>query len=330
MYKSLSYFSLILLVLIYPSYMFSQTSGYKILGSIKIGGTADWDYLSVLGSAHELFVSHYSELDIIDLNNNNLVGKIAGLKDVHGVAFATEFNKGFISDGKHNSIVTFNLKTFKVIKRIRSTGYDPDAIIYDPFSKRIFAFNGHSTNATAIDAKTNMVVGKVNLSGGPEFGVSDFKGHIYSNIEDKSEINVINTKTLRVIKTWKIPPCKQPSAMAIDRENNRLFVGARNKTFAVINTLSGKVIVTFPIGSGADAGRFDPETRLIFFSTKDGNMSVFKEETPDKYKFIESIKTLPHAKTMALDKSNHLVYTSAMLNGSGSGKTFGVLVLGRK
>ncbi len=315
---------------IQPPNLFPQTSGYKILDNIKIGGAADWDYLSVCEPLHELFISHYNEVDVINLYNNFLIGKIEGLEDVHGSAFAMKYAKGFISDGKHNSVVIFNLKNFKVIKRVKTTGFDPDAILYDPYTERVFAFNGHSTNATAIDAGTNKVIGKVLLSGEPEFGVSDYKGNVYVNIEKKNEIDVINPKSLKVVRKWPVLPCERPSAMAIDRKNNILFIGARNKLFAAVDAGSGKLIATFPIGPGADAGRYDPETHLIFCSTKDGAMSVFKEESKDRYKFLENIKTLPGAKTMALDKSTHKVYTSTMLNSAGGGKTFGVLILGTR
>lgn len=330
--KKLPFFNLYIFILFFvfqSTYSFAQTSGYKIIDSIKIGGEADWDYLSVCEPLQKLFVSQDTRVDVINLYDHSLVGKINNLNDAHGIAYVPELNKGYISDGKHNAVVIFDLKSLKVIKILKTTGSDPDAIVYDPFTKRIFTFNGHSTNATAINTKTNKIAGTVKLSGSPEFGVSDFNGRMYVNIEKKNKIDIINPKTLKVIKTWSILPCKRPSAMAIDRKNNRLFIGARNQTFAVVDANSGKVITTFPIGSGVDACCFDPETNLIFCSNKDGTMSVIKQESPDKYKFLENIHTRPRSKTMAIDH-NHLIYTSAMLNTSNSGDSFGILILGRK
>jgi len=326
------YFIFIVLNLLFiqPSYLFSQSSGYRIIDKIKIGGEADWDYLSIYKPEHQLFVSHDTEVDVIDLSNNTLAGKITGLKGVHGIAFAPEYGKGFISDGKQNSVVIFNLKNLKVIKKIQTIGKDPDAILYDAYTKRIFAFNGHSTTATAIDAKTNKLVGEVQLSGSPEFGVSDFKGRIFVNIEKKNEINVINPKTLKVTNTWLIPPCESPSAMAIDRENNRLFIGARNQIFAVVDANSGKVIAHFPIGPGVDACSYDPQAHLIFCSNKDATMSIFKQNSHNHYSFVENLKTGPKAKTMALDEVTHKIYTSTIIDSPGKGQVFGVIVFGKK
>jgi len=321
---------LLILLLIQPSRLYSQTSGYRIINVIEIGGIADWDYLSELQPRHLLFVSHDTEVVVINLKDNSAIGRIGALEDAHGTAFAPEFGKGFISDGGHNSVVIFNLRNFKVIKRVKTTGTDPDAILYDPSTNRVFAFNGHGTSVTAIDAKTNKVVGKVKLSGSPEFGVSDFKGRLFVNIEKKNEINVIDPKSLKVINKWPIPPCVSPSAMAIDRKNNKLFVGARNKIFAVVDANSGKVIATFPIGSGVDACRFDPQTKLIFCSNKDGTMSVIRQDAPARYSFVENIATPPRAKTMELDETTHRIYTSTMIDTGHGGKSFGVLVLDPK
>ena len=216
---------LVNLFLLNQSILFSQSSGYKIVDTIKIGGEQHWDYLSIYQPGHQLFVSQGSEVDVINLENNSVQNKITGLKGVHGIAFAPEFNKGFISDGRDNSIVVFNLKTFKIIETVKSTGENPDAILYDPYTKRIFAFNGSGTNATVIDTKSNKTVGSVNLSGSPEFAVSDFKGRIYVNIEKNNEIDLIDPQSLQVVKTVSIPPCENPTGMAIDRKDHKLFIG---------------------------------------------------------------------------------------------------------
>jgi DNA-binding beta-propeller fold protein YncE len=195
-------FYFLLIVLIFQSaHLFAQTSGYKIVDSIKIGGETDWDYLSICEPLNKLFVTQDTQVDVINLENNSIVGKIGNLNDAHGIAFVPELDKGYISDGKHNAVVIFNLKTIKIIESLKTTGNDPDAIVYDSFTKRIFTFNGHSTNATAIDTKSDKVVGTVQLSGSPEFGVSDFNGQMFVNIEKKNKIDVINPKTLKLIKT---------------------------------------------------------------------------------------------------------------------------------
>ena len=323
-------FILLMFLFALPANIFPQAAGYKVTGKIIIGGGAGWDYLSIYKPANLLFVSHKSEVDVISLENNQVVGKIEGLEGVHGIAVAGDFNKGYISDGHANSIVVFDLKSFKTTAVIKSTGEDPDAIVYDPFTKRIFAFNGNSTTATAIDAAADSVIGTVELTGSPEFGVSDFKGRMYVNIEKKDAIDVINPETLKVIDTWVIPPCKGTSAMAIDRAGNRLFIGARNKTFAAVNAETGKVIADFPIGPGVDACGYDPETGLIFCSNKDATMSVIKQDSPDKYEFIGNITTLPGAKTLTLDEHTHRVYTSTMITDKDGNKSFGVLIIDKQ
>ena len=227
-------------------------------------------------------------------------------------------------------MVIFNLRDFKIVQKIKTTGDGPDAIAFDPFTERIFSFNGDGENATAIDAKTNEVVGTVKLTGGPESGVSDSKGRMFVNIEKGNEINVFDPKTLTVLDKWKITPCEQPTAMAIDRVNNRLFVGGRNQIFAVIDAGNGKVIATFPIGKGVDACVYDPETHLIFCSNKDATITVIEQDSADKYELIGNITSLPGAKTIALDEITHKLYSSTMIPTENDKKNFGVLIIDRK
>jgi DNA-binding beta-propeller fold protein YncE len=322
--------SIIILVFAQPLSLFAQSAGYKVVGNIIIGGPSKWDYLSIYKPLNQLFVSHESEVDVINLENNSVIGKIDGLKSTHGIAFSNKYEKGFITDGKDNSVVIFNLRDIKIVQKVKTTGDGPDAIAFDPFTERIFSFNGDGENATAIDAKTNEVVGTVKLTGGPESGVSDFKGHMFVNIEKGNEINVFDTKTLTVLDKWKITPCEQPTAMAIDRVNNRLFIGGRNQIFAVIDASTGNVITTFPIGKGVDACVYDPETHLIFCSNKDATITVMGQESADKYELIGSITTLPGAKTMALDEVSHKIYSSTMIAVENDKKSFGVLIIDRK
>jgi len=332
MKKLIFFFYIVLLFVLFiqPLNLFAQAAGYKITGNIIIDGPAKWDYLSIYKPLNQLFVSHGSEINVINLENNSVIGKIDDLKGTHGIAFSSKYEKGFITDGKDNSVVIFNLKDLKIIQKVKTTGDGPDAIAYDPFTERVFSFNGDGENTTAIDAKTGEIAGTVKLTGGPESGVSDFKGRMFVNIEKENVINVFDSKTLSFIDKWNIAPCEQPTAMAIDRANNRLFVGGRNQLFAVIDANSGKVIATFPIGKGVDACSYDPETHLIFCSNKDATITVIEQDSADKYELVGSITTLPGAKTMALDDVTHKIYSSTMIPVENDKKSFGVLIIERK
>jgi DNA-binding beta-propeller fold protein YncE len=330
MSKPLNIFQLILAIILLQPNLFAQSPGYKIIDRIMIGGDPKWDYLSVDTSMHRLYVSHSSEVDIIDIQKDSLIGKITDLNSVHGIAFAPEYSRGFISNGKDNSVTIFDLQTMRTIYRTNTTGDDPDAIVYDPFTRRIFTFNGHSSNATAIDAETGDVVGTIKLDGAPEFAVSDFRGRMFVNLEEENSIDVLNPQTLEVIAKWPLSPCATPTGMAIDRKHNRLFVSGRNKIMAVVDADSGKVIATFPIGAGVDACAFDPAAGLVFCSNGDGTITEVKENSPNDFTLVGSIGTLSKAKTMALDETSHHIYTPTMIDAGDGQKSFGVLVLEEK
>lgn len=310
--------------------LLAQTAGYKVTGNIIIGGGVKWDYLSIQKSSNRLFVSHDTEVVVINLDSNKVIGRIGGLKGVHGIAFASKIGKGFISESKNNSVLIFDLNSLQTIREIKTTGDDPDAIVYDPFTERIFTSNGKSTNSTAIDAKTGEIAGTVKLSGSAESSVSDSKGRMFFNIENENEINVIDPKTLTLIDKWKTSPCEQPTAIAMDKKNNRIFVGGRNQTLAVIDAGSGKVISTFPIGKGVDACAYDSETHLIFCSNKDATITVIEQDSADKYELVGHIATLPGAKTIALDVNTHRIYSSTMVNVENDKQSFGVLIIDKK
>ena len=330
MNKPLKIFQLILAVMFLQPNLFAQSPGYKIIDRIVIGGEPKWDYLSVDTSMHRLYVSHSSEVDVIDIQKDSLIGKITDLNGVHGIAFAQENSKGFISNGKDNSVTIFDLETTRTIYKTKTTGDDPDAIAYDPFTHRIFTFNGHSSNATAIDAETGDVVGTIKLDGAPEFAVSDFRGRMFVNLEEENSIDVLNPQTLQVIAKWSISPCATPTGMAIDRNHNRLFIGGRNKIMVVVDADSGKVIARFPIGAGVDACAFDPATSVAFCSNGDGTITEIKENSSNDFSLVENIATLPKAKTMALDKTSHRIYTPTMIDLGNGEESFGVLVIEKK
>ncbi len=298
------------------------TGGYSVLKKIPVEGKGGWDYLTADDAARRLYVSHGTAVEILNLDSGELLGAIPTM-GVHGIALAPEFNHGFISDGKANTVLMFDLKTMKVLAEIASPK-NPDAIIYDPASSRVFAFNGGSSSATAIDAATGKVAGTVDLKGGPEFAAADGHGFVFNNLEDESLLLKINSRDLKVEQRWPLAPCSSPSSMAMDRANRRLFLGCRSKVMAVVDADSGKVITTLPIGDHVDATAFDPATNLIFNSNGEGTITVIHEESADKYSVVETVKTAPRAKTMALDPKTHRLFLSTVENGQ-----FEVLVVGQ-
>jgi DNA-binding beta-propeller fold protein YncE len=230
---------------------------------------------------------------------------------IHGIAIADDLGKGFITDGGKNEIVIFDLKSLAIQKKVQA-GTNPDGIVYDDFSQRAFAFNGRSKNATVVDAASGAVAGTVALDGKPEFPVSDGKGSVYANIEDKSEIVRINAKTLAIESTWPLTPCESPSGLAIDRKNRRLFSVCDNKMMAIVDADSGKVVATPAIGEGPDAAAFDPGTKLAFSSNgESGTLTVVRENGKDQYSVAQTVKTVESARTMALDTKTHKLYLSA-------------------
>ncbi|MBV9670318.1 MAG: YncE family protein, partial [Acidobacteriales bacterium] len=269
-----------------------------------------WDYLTADSTHHRLFVSHAGEVVVIDTTSNKIVGKITGMSRIHGIALADDFGTGFISDGANNDVTLFDLKTLQVKSKVKA-GTNPDGIVYDPASKRVFAFNGRSQDATAIDAATGHVDGTIALGGKPEFPVSDGRGNVYDNIEDKNEIVQIDSKSMKVKNHWSIAPCESPSGLAIDTENRRLFAVCDGKKMAVVDADSGKVVATPEIGDGPDAAGYDPGTKLAFSSNGDGTLTVIKQSGKDEYSVAENVTTAKGARTMALDTSSHKVYLSA-------------------
>jgi YVTN family beta-propeller protein len=298
-------------------------ASYSVTKKIAIPGQGSWDYLAVDETARRLYVSHGTQVEVLDVDSATLVGNIPNTLGVHGIAIATEFGRGFVSNGQSSTVTIFDLKTMKPIADV-PTGKKPDAIIYDPATKRVFAFNGGSDSATAIDAATGKVAGTVDLKGGPEFAAADGQGFVFDNLEDESLVLKIDANKLSVEQRWPTAPCASPSSMAIDRANRRLFLGCRSKVMAVMNADTGKVITTLPIGDHVDATAFDTETKLIFNSNGEGTVTVIHQDGPDKYSVIETVKTLPRAKTMALDPKTHQLFLSTAEAGQ-----FEVLVVGK-
>ena len=310
-YKCFVSSSLLIALLFFPSFLYSQ-SGYKITKFIEIDTTGRWDYLSIDETTHRLYVSHDTEVDVVNLDNDSLIGKITNQNGVHGISFAPEFGKGYITNGKDNSVTVFDLKNLKILKSIKISGKKPDAVIYDPFSKRIFSFNNSSANATAIDPKTDTIAGNVNLEEGPEFAASDLAGKIYVNSEEKHVVVCFDALTLKQLAAWPLKPGEAPTGLSIDIAGKRVFSSCGNKLLTVINTETGKVIKTLPIGGRVDACAYDEAEKMIYISNGEGTITVIKQENPDSYKVLENIATLKGARTMTVDKKTHALYSTVI------------------
>lgn len=285
-----------------------SADGYHVIKKYKLGGEGGWDYLTLDPNSRRLFISRGTHVMVIDADSGKPVGDIPDTPGVHGIALAPEFNRGFTSNGREGTVSIFDLKTLALISKVKDVGENPDAILYDPASKRVFTFNGRSHDSTAIDAATGKIVGKIPLDGKPEFGVSTGAGEIFVNIEDKSELTSLDPQALKVKSIWPLTPCQEPSGLALDAKSRRLFSGCDNKMMAVVNADTGKVITTLPIGEGVDADRFDPETHLAFASCGEGVLTVVKEESPDKFSVLQNVPTEARARTMELDSTNHQIY----------------------
>jgi YVTN family beta-propeller protein len=288
-----------------------ENSLYSFDKKISLPGDDSYDYLFIDQPAGKLYVSHGTTVQVIDLKTEELIGTIDKMQGNHGIAVAPSAGKGFISDGKANAVIAFDINTLKTITTIPLSGKKPDAIIYDPFSNKVFAFNGSSDNASVIDVNTLKETGTIPLNGGPEFAVADGHGKIYNNLEDKNAIKVIESQSLKVADSYPLSPCGGPTGLALDSVNKKLFTVCReNSGMSVVDINSGKVVATIPIGAGVDAVAYDAETKLIFCSNGDGTVTIIKQESPEKYSVVQTLTTQPRAKTLALDTRTHKIYLS--------------------
>jgi DNA-binding beta-propeller fold protein YncE len=287
-------------------------ASWKIVQRVPLGGTGFWDYLSLDQAAHRLYVSHSDRVIVLDVRGNQRVGEIDGLSGVHGVALADGLHRGFISNGHADTVTVFDPATLGIEQTVAVGGKDPDGIIYDAYSKRVFTFNGDSNDASVIDAASGKVLGHIALPGEPEFAVSDGHGHVFDNIADKGELAEIDTVGMQVITTWPLKDCRHPSGLAIDVAHHRLFSVCQNNVMAVIDSENGKPIASVPIGDGPDATRYDAQRGLVFSSNgRSGTLTVVREQTPDRYQVVANVPTQKSARTMALDDATGRVYLSA-------------------
>lgn len=282
---------------------------YELKQKFTIGGDGGWDYLTYDPEGKHLFISRGTRVQVVDPEKGTVIAEIPNTTGVHGIALAQDQGKGFTSNGRENTVTVFDLKTLKETAKIKLDGAEnPDAIIYDSASKRVFAFNGRSKNASVIDATNNTIATTIPLDGKPEFGAADGTGMVYVNIEDKNEIQNIDAKSGKVIASWPLAGCEEPSGLAMDQKHHRLFAGCGNKVMAIVNADNGKVITTVPIGQGVDANGFDPGTELAFASNGDGTLTVVHEDSPDKFTVEQNAQTQRGARTMAVNMHNHEVY----------------------
>ncbi len=313
-------------------------SGMEVLKKFQVGGEGGWDYIVVDAEARRVYVSHATHVVVLDADTGAQLADIPDTPGVHGIAIVKDAGKGYITAGRDNSAVVFDLKTLKPTGKV-AIGQNPDALLYDPASKHVFIFNGRSHDASVIDARTDTVVATIPLGGKPEAGASDGAGMVYVNIEDKHSIAVIDTKNNTVTATWVMEGCEDPTGLSLDKKNSRLFAACGNKVLAVVDAANGKVITTVPTGAGSDGDAFDADRGLIYTSNGEGTLSVIRQDSKDKYTLVENVSTQRSARTIALDTKTHNVLLPAAEFGqpAAPGKrgpmvpdSFIVLVVGRK
>ena len=282
--------------------------GYHLLQKVSVPGDEGWDHPAVDTAGRRLYVSHGSHVVVMDVDSGKLLGKIDKTPDVHAITIAPELRRGFISNGGANSVTIFNLNTLETIGEVKVTGETPGPIIYDPATKRVFTFNLRSNSATAIDAGEGKVAGTIDLGGRPQARATDAKGHVFVNLADKDVVLQIDSRKLTAGERWPLGACQRPGTMAIDQKNGRLFVGCGNRLMAVLDANDGRLITTVPIGEGRDDADFDPKTRLVFSSNGEGTVTVIRQESADKYSVVETVRTEPGARNMALDLKTHKIF----------------------
>jgi len=322
------------LIILISSLAMAASTGYHKTNEIKIGGLGQWDYLSVDVAARRLYVSHSTKVEVIDIDAGKKVGEVPNTSGVHGIAVAPSLNKGFVSDGTTNDVTVFDLKTMQPIGMPIKVGNKPDAILFEPVSSRVLAFNASSNNISFIDTKTSTVVATAALSGNPEFAVHDGKGIVYNNVESSAMIAVIDAAKGTVTKEYSIAPCMGPTGLAIDAKARKLFSVCANRMMVISDPDTGKVVTTVPIGASPDAAAFDPGTGLAFSSNGGDGTVTIVQLNGGKYEVVENLPTQARSRTMTLDEKTHNLYFSAVDPAAGGGRgsapdSFKVLVFSK-
>ncbi|HVS92159.1 MAG TPA: YncE family protein [Mucilaginibacter sp.] len=284
-----------------------QTPNYHIIKTFHIKSGGGYDYTTVDPQSNRLYVSHGTQVNVLDKVSGDSLGVIQTDKDVHGIALVHAVNKGYITNGSANSVVVFDLKTFKVLGHVPA-GQFADGILYDDFSNKVITSNGRGKSMTVIDPATDQAIATIQLTGWPEAAASDGKGRIYVNNAEKSEMDVIDAKTFKVIHSWPIAPGKSASGLAIDRQSMSLFAGCDNQKLVVMDATNGKVITTLPIGDECDAVGFDKPLKTIYSSNGDGTLTIIKEISANKFEVVKNLKTKAGARTQAVEPVSHLIY----------------------
>ncbi len=298
---------LLLCCLFSCAHAYAMNPAYRVINRFQLGGEGGWDCLAVDSEALRLYISRSTRVMVVDIETGKQVGEVPDTPGVHAIALAPELNRGFTSNGGTDTATIFDLKTLKVIGQVKA-GANPDAIVYDPFSKMVFSFNGRSQDATVFDARSGEVVKTIALAGKPELAAADGKGKVYVNIENTSEVAEIDSQKLSVTNRFLLEPGREPTGIAVDPEHHRVFSGCHNKLMTILDTESGKVIATVPIGERVDGNGFDHETGLAFSSNGDGTLTVAREFAPGKFEVAETVTTQAGARTMAIDSRTHNIY----------------------
>ena len=285
----------------------AHAGSYHLAHEVKIAGDSGWDDLTFDAPAHRLYVSHGTRVEVLDTQSLTLVGTIADTPGVHAIAIANDLGRGYVSAGASSAIVVFDLKTLAHIGEIK-TGANPDAILYEPGTRRVFSFNGRGRDVTVVDAVRNEIVATIPLDAKPEFAVYDGAGHVFVNLEDRNSVAQIDAKTLSVLAQWPLAGCEEPTGLAIDRKHHRLFSVCGNQVMDIVDSHDGHAVAQVPIGQGVDGAGFDESAQLAFASAGEGQLTVVKEQSPEKFKVVANVQTKPGARTMTLDKTAHRVF----------------------
>jgi len=304
-----------------PATCAANEKSFEVIQHWKVGGTGGWDLLAADPDARRLYVSRSDRVIVLDEVDGKPVGEIAHTDGVHGVALAPDLGRGFTSNGKSNSVSVFDLRTLDLVKEVKVEGENPDAILYDVASHRVFVFNGRSANASVVDARTLAQVGKVALGGKPELTASDGHGRVYVNIEDRNELAVIDSRRMKVVAHWALASCEEPTGLALDVRHHRLFSVCQNRKMIVTDSTNGRQVAIVPIGDGPDGAAFDPASELAFSSNGEGTLTVVHEEDPEHFIVVENVATLKSARTLALDEKTHRLFLPAAQFGAAPAAT---------
>ena len=299
----------------------AAAKAYRIVDRIQVGGEGGWDLLTIDAANHRLYYGRGTRMQVLDLEHGKVLGEIPDTPGIHGVALAPDLGRGFTSNGRDSSVTIFDLATLAPIARVKLDASNPDAILYEPTTHRVFTLNAGTANATALDAASGQVLGNLALGGRPEFAVADGHGLVYVNLEDSSAVVAFDAQSLKVASHWPLAPGEEPSGLALDAAHHRLFSVCANQKMIVLDTATGKVVASLPIGKGTDGSAFDPETGLAFSSNGEGTLTVVHEDAPDRFTVVAEVPTQARARTMALDPRTHRIYLATARYGQAPAAT---------